>query len=101
MGFSGIEDYEPSDRRGTRLLDWSVRVFHRLVDDDLRFCARIGHLRDARPSMAMNLSERIEEWRSLLLDTTKRNRLISLKLGRTGALRLVHPPAEAIWERLV
>src|SRR5438105_2052261 len=51
--------------------------------------------------MAMNLSERIEEWRSELLDTTKRNRLISLKLGRTGALRMVHPPAEAIWERLV
>ena len=51
--------------------------------------------------MAMDLSARIEEWRSQLLDTTKRNRLISLKLGRTGALKLIHPPAESLWEQLV
>jgi hypothetical protein len=51
--------------------------------------------------MAMDLSARIEEWRSQLLDTTKRNRLIHLNLGRTGPLRLVHPSADLIWDQLV
>src|SRR4051812_42016743 len=51
--------------------------------------------------MATDLSARIEEWRSQLLDTTKRNRLISLKLGRTGALKLIHPTADSLWEQLV
>ena len=41
--------------------------------------------------MAMTLTARIEEWRSQLLDTSKRNRLISLNLGRAGAVKLVHP----------
>ena len=54
-----------------------------------------------RRSMAMDLSARIEEWRSQLLDTTKRNRLISLKLGRAGTLKLIYPSAELLWERLV
>jgi len=42
--------------------------------------------------MAMTLSNRIEEWRSQLLDTSKRNRLISLNLGRelqTASIRSV------------
>ncbi len=51
--------------------------------------------------MTMIISDRIEEWRSQLLDTTKRNRLINLKLGKTGALKLIHPTAELVWEQLV
>ena len=51
--------------------------------------------------MATDLSARIDEWRSQLLDTTKRNRLISLKLGRTGAIKLVHPTTDVIWDQLV
>ncbi len=51
--------------------------------------------------MAIDLSARIEEWRSQLLDTTKRNRLISLKLGKTGALKLIHPSAQSLWEQLI
>ena len=50
--------------------------------------------------MATSLAERIEEWRNQLLDTSKRNRLVSLSLGRAGAVRLVHPGGN-IWTRLV
>src|SRR3954471_17472543 len=51
--------------------------------------------------MSISLTDRIEEWRSQLLDTSKRNRLISLSLGRAGAVKLVHPGAEVLWTRLV
>lgn len=48
------------------------------------------------------LADRIEEWRSQLLDTTKTNRLIKLEFGRSGAIKLVHPEeAEDIWRQLV
>jgi hypothetical protein len=50
--------------------------------------------------MTMSVSDRIEEWRRQLLDTSKRNRLISLNLGRAGALKLVHPSAERLWSIL-
>ncbi len=51
--------------------------------------------------MATSLPARIEEWRNQLLDTSKRNRLVSLNLGRAGAVTLVHPSAERLWTRLV
>ena len=51
--------------------------------------------------MAVSLNTRIEEWRSQLLDTSKRNKLISLNLGRAGAVKLVHPGAESLWTELV
>jgi very-short-patch-repair endonuclease len=51
--------------------------------------------------MATTLADRIEEWRGQLLDTSKRNRLVSLNLGRTGAVKLVHPDADRLWTRLV
>ena len=51
--------------------------------------------------MATSLNARVEEWRSQLLDTSKRNRLISLSLGRAGAVKLVHPGAELLWTKLV
>ena len=38
---------------------------------------------------------------SKLLDTSKRNRLISLSLGRAGAVNLVHPASETLWSKLV
>ena len=41
--------------------------------------------------MTTSLDARIEKWRSKLLDTSKRNRLISLNLGRAGAVKLVYP----------
>ena len=47
------------------------------------------------------VDHRIEEWRSKLLDTSKRNRLISLSLGRAGAVKLVHPAADTLWSKLV
>lgn len=51
--------------------------------------------------MATSLSERIEEWRNQLLDTSKRNKLISLNFGRAGAVQLLHPDAESLWTNLV
>jgi very-short-patch-repair endonuclease len=51
--------------------------------------------------MATSLNARIEEWRNQLLDTSKRNRLISLNLGRAGAVKLVHPSANTVWTNLV
>ena len=51
--------------------------------------------------MATSLSAQIEEWRKQLLDISKRNRLVSLNLGRAGAVKLVHPGADSLWTSLV
>jgi very-short-patch-repair endonuclease len=51
--------------------------------------------------MSFDLSAQIETWRSQLLDTTKRNRLINFKTGRTGGIPLVYPEAGDLWSRLV
>jgi hypothetical protein len=51
--------------------------------------------------MAFDISAQIEKWRSLLLDTTKRNRLVSFKTGRSGGIPLVHPDASKLWQLIV
>jgi hypothetical protein len=51
--------------------------------------------------MSFDIITKIEEWRSQLLDTSKRNRLINLSLGRAGAIKLVHPLVDRVWGRLV
>jgi len=51
--------------------------------------------------MPTSLNARVEEWRCQLLDTSKRNRLINLNLGRAGAVKLVHPGAERLWSKLL
>ena len=51
--------------------------------------------------MNIVLTDRIEEWRSQLLDTSKRNRLIRLNLGKTGAIGLAYPDAETLWNSIV
>jgi hypothetical protein len=51
--------------------------------------------------MPFDINARIEAWRTHLLDTTKRNRLINFKVGRTGGLRLAHPDPDDLWHRLV
>jgi very-short-patch-repair endonuclease len=43
----------------------------------------------------------IEDWRTSLLDLSKRNRLISCKLGARGVLEIEHPGVDSIWEELV
>src|SRR5437899_1580485 len=55
----------------------------------------------ASASMPFDITTKIEEWRRQLLDTSKRNKLISLNLGPTGAIRLVHPPVDRVWGRLI
>src|SRR5262249_20253212 len=47
--------------------------------------------------MAFDLAARIEAWRSQLLDTTKRNRLINFKAGRTGGINFLHPHPRDPW----
>ncbi len=51
--------------------------------------------------MTVSMDAQIEEWRGKLLDTTKKNALVSLKLGKSGAVKLVHPSADELWARLV
>jgi very-short-patch-repair endonuclease len=51
--------------------------------------------------MLLDISAQIEKWRSLLLDTTKRNRLISFRTGRAGGVPLVHPDSGQVWRYVV
>lgn len=51
--------------------------------------------------MPFDFAARIEGWRTQLLDTTKRNRLINFKAGRTGGIALAHPDPGDLWHRLV
>jgi hypothetical protein len=48
----------------------------------------------------IDLSARLEEWRRLLLDTSKRSRLVSSKFGRGGILAIEHPDFYPLWEQL-
>jgi very-short-patch-repair endonuclease len=51
--------------------------------------------------MPFDINSKIDAWRTLLLDTSKRNRLINFKVGRTGGIALAHPDPGDIWARLV
>ena len=51
--------------------------------------------------MSSPLHPRIQEWRTNLLDLSRRNRLINCKIGTRGAIELEHPSAETIWQQLV
>ena len=53
-----------------------------------------------RAGNRIDLSSRLEEWRRLLLDTSKRSRLVSSKFGRGGILAVEHPDFYQLWERL-
>jgi len=48
----------------------------------------------------LDLTARLEEWRRLLLDTSKRSRLISSKFGRGGVLGIDRPEFYQLWEQL-
>jgi tetratricopeptide (TPR) repeat protein len=47
----------------------------------------------------IDLSARLEEWRRLLLDTSKRSRLVNSKFGRGGVLGIEHPDFYKLWEQ--
>jgi very-short-patch-repair endonuclease len=51
--------------------------------------------------MPFDINAQIEDWRKLLLDTSKRNRLINFKTGRTGGISLVYPDSGEFWHHLV
>ncbi|HEY1067738.1 MAG TPA: DUF4011 domain-containing protein, partial [Pirellulales bacterium] len=49
----------------------------------------------------LNPFDQIETWRGSLLDTSKRNPMIGLKVGSRGAIELLEPSPAEIWERIV
>jgi very-short-patch-repair endonuclease len=51
--------------------------------------------------MPFDIAARIEAWRTQLLDTSRRNRLINFKAGRSGGIRLLHPDPGDLWHQLV
>jgi len=51
--------------------------------------------------MAFDPDARLTEWRTSLLDTTKRNRLIKFAAGRVGGVYLTHPSPRDLWVKLV
>src|SRR5688572_16198992 len=51
--------------------------------------------------MSFDMAAQIEQWRKQLLDTSKRNRLVNFRTGRTGGIALVHPGPGDIWHRLM
>ncbi len=51
--------------------------------------------------MPFDIETQIEAWRTQLLDTTKRNRLINFKTGRGGGIPLVYPDPGDLWHLLV
>ncbi len=51
--------------------------------------------------MASDLAAPLDHWRAQLLDTTKRNRLIHCRLGRSGGIPLVSPGLDDLWQRLI
>ena len=50
---------------------------------------------------AFDIAPHLDNWRQQLLDTTKRNRLVSFKSGKIGGVELFAPSAAQLWERLV
>jgi hypothetical protein len=50
--------------------------------------------------MTFDLTSQVENWRSQLLDTTKRSRLVNFKTGRGGGIALLHPAPADLWHRL-
>ena len=50
---------------------------------------------------SLDIAAKIEQWRSQLLDTSKRNKLISFKSGRSGGVNLHHPGTDSVWDQLV
>src|SRR5262245_38767415 len=51
--------------------------------------------------MPFDMTAQIETWRTQLLDTTGRNRLINFRTGRGGGILLVHPDPGDLWQLLV
>ena len=47
------------------------------------------------------VQDQIEEWRKRLLDLSKRNGLVNCKIGARGAIEVVHPDPEEVWQRIV
>lgn len=51
--------------------------------------------------MAFDITAQIETWRTQLLDTSGRNRLINFRSGRGGGILLIHPDPGDLWHVLV
>lgn len=51
--------------------------------------------------MGHKLNNRIENWKKLLLDLGKRNRLINLIEGKRNSIKITNPSCEELWECIV
>src|SRR5581483_9301299 len=54
-----------------------------------------------KQGVVMGALDAVSDWREKLLDLSKRNRLINCGTGKTGAVKLEHPPLAALWQSLV
>ena len=43
----------------------------------------------------------IEDWKTKLIDLTRRNRLLFFRVGRVSALQIVEPSLDEVFDRLV
>ncbi|MBX9787609.1 MAG: DUF4011 domain-containing protein [Pirellulales bacterium] len=73
--------------------------FGRAVDSNVNLQSRRRMPRGG--TMPDRVLSRIDEWRSQLLDLSKRNRLINCRVDRTGAIRLEEPAPSMLWRILV
>ena len=56
--------------------------------------ARVPHRKNyflGPSSVALDIQTKLDDWRSKLLDLTKRNRLVNCKIGARGAIQILHP----------
>ena len=51
--------------------------------------------------MGHKLNNRIENWKKLLLDLGKRNRLINFIEGKRNSIKITNPSCEELWECIV
>lgn len=48
----------------------------------------------------MDIKRRIDDWRRNLLDLSKRNPLVNCRTGGRGAIEIVYPDTESLWQSL-
>ncbi|MGL4941665.1 MAG: DUF4011 domain-containing protein [Thermoguttaceae bacterium] len=52
-------------------------------------------------SIADSIEKQIQDWRSKLLDLSKRNSLLNCRSGDRGAVEVKHPTSDVFWNDLL
>lgn len=58
-----------------------------------------GHLGDK--AMAVNLKDKLEKWKTKLLDMSKRNPLLNFRFRKGANLKIIEPSFLDLWESFV